>query len=295
MLYRELRPMNAGDILDSTLAIYKDKFSTIIPISLFSTLINFGVTIVFIVSLFVIMLILGLTSSNVDPGTSVFFILIAAPIILIFVTVYFYILYLEQGAMVKLISELFLHKHADWMASAKFVIKKMGGFFWALSLVGLIVLAPFIPAGAITYGVWATGAQLKSVWPLLLVVWLIAGAISAFLFFKYIFVCQVIILENKTGVDALQKSAWLFSKRPWHIVGITFVLSVFITIMSVVLVFLGFIPFVGGFVQMAASIFLQPIFLIGSTLLYYDVRIRAEGFDLLVLADELSESVSNQS
>lgn len=295
MFYRELRPMSAGDILDNTLAIYKNKFSTIIPISLFGTLINFGVTVVFIVSLFIIMLILGLTSPNFAPENSIVFVLIAAPIILIFTTVYFYILYLQQGATVKLVSELFLQQPANWFITAKLAIKKMGAFFGALTLVSLIVLLPCIPAGGITGGVLATGTQIKSVWPLLLVVWLIAGGAASFLFFKYMFVPQVVMLENKTGFMALQKSASLFSKRAWPIIGVTTALYLFITTMSGILVVVGFIPFVGGFIQMAASIFLQPLFFIGTTLIYYDVRIRTEGFDLLVLAEELADGTSNQS
>lgn len=137
---------------------------------------------------------------------------------------------------------------------------------------------------------------------LTLVIGLAFFAVPFFYFLvRYAFIAPVIVLE-RTGVrKAFSRSSELVRGSWWRVFGILSLLVLIVGVMSFVLLFIlgavlspililnhstaGIIwrEIIGGVV----GIFIQPIELGALVLLYYDLRIRKEGFDLEVAAEHM--------
>jgi hypothetical protein len=120
----------------------------------------------------------------------------------------------------------------------------------------------------------------------------------------YAFVAQVVVLENRSGMDALNRSKALVAGHWWRVFGVIFLIQ-FVTacvgglvgaVLATVLPYQEIIPGAGplpvvhtaNYVNYAVNILVQTLIaiLMGAylgvcqTLLYLDLRIRKEGFDL---------------
>ena len=106
-----------------------------------------------------------------------------------------------------------------------------------------------------------------------------------------------IVLERVSGWGGLQRSWRLISGRFWPTFGRMLLLGLITSIISSVIAAVFELPGVAllpnnlfVFDQVAsaiAAVFVGPITYIGVTLLYYDIRIRKEGFDIEMLARSL--------
>jgi hypothetical protein len=106
-----------------------------------------------------------------------------------------------------------------------------------------------------------------------------------------------IVLERVSGLRGLQRSWQLISGRFWPTFGRMALLGLIAAIISSVIGAIFQVPvaaldpgnaFVFDQVGSAiAAVFVGPITYIGVTLLYYDIRIRKEGFDIEMLARSL--------
>ncbi len=122
---------------------------------------------------------------------------------------------------------------------------------------------------------------------------LILIGIPLFFFFlvSWFFVDQVIMLENKEAGDAFRRSRTLVQGSWWRVFGIGVVYVAILIGLSLV----GLIPIslfsidaasVGQAVSTIWSTLLTPILHIGATLVYFDLRVRKEQFDLSQMAAE---------
>jgi Membrane domain of glycerophosphoryl diester phosphodiesterase len=118
---------------------------------------------------------------------------------------------------------------------------------------------------------------------------------------RYAFITPVIVLEG-TGVrKAFSRSAELVRGSWWRVFGILLLLVLIVAVIGFVLLFvLGAVlsrilvlnHSTGGIIwtqiiSAIVGIFIQPIELATVVLLYYDLRIRKEGFDLEVAAENM--------
>jgi hypothetical protein len=105
----------------------------------------------------------------------------------------------------------------------------------------------------------------------------IPGLVIGFLF---IFVAPVVLLENVGGTDALRRSVQLVKT---NLPQVAIVCLVFIGLRIVASVMTVFIPhgwfFWDSFVQDVVLLFLLPVPIIGTVLLYLDVRRQSDGLD----------------
>lgn len=101
----------------------------------------------------------------------------------------------------------------------------------------------------------------------------------------------VVALEPVSGWGAMKRSHELCRGHLWRITG-QFLLLIFCTVLLVGLVFLvasQMSDLVAGFAVLGVEMlafFASPIFLV---LIYYDLRVRKEGYDLSLLDEELRE------
>lgn len=115
-------------------------------------------------------------------------------------------------------------------------------------------------------------------------------------------VAPVIVIERATVSNAFHRSRWLVQGEWWHCFGLIALLSLFIGLIVqmvswpvniLVAVLLQEQPALAQAISqgvgVTAGLLVQPIQVIGLVLLYYDLRVRKEGFDLQLLARALGK------
>jgi hypothetical protein len=188
---------------------------------------------------------------------------------------------LAEGACCIAVSELYLGRKITTVEAYRRVYPNLWRLIWTFFLVGLIVggatiagyilcLLPAIPAYLYTYTI------LLFAWP-------------------------IVVLEGTWGPDALRRSQYLVKDYFWRILGTIVILGIIAMVLSyaitfpvqmLCLVFLGETrPMVAQAITqsiaMAVTLLVRPVNIISIVLLYYDTRIRKEGFDLQVMAAAL--------
>jgi len=175
-----------------------------------------------------------------------------------------------SGALTKAVSDRYLGHGATVGSAYQYVLKRFGPFALTLLATSLFVLSGLVLllVGAIVFGFWAA------------------------------FVMEVFIIEDKRYFQALWRSRFLIGQGVWA------QLFVLLMITSVIAGLIQYVPLTalalasaGGesvIVWLAAGVIVGfssalvlPITLVSVILLYYDSRIRKEGFDLETLAREL--------
>ena len=122
-------------------------------------------------------------------------------------------------------------------------------------------------------------------------------ALALLVYVRTSLAAPAIVLENLSGWRGLVRSWRLVEGMFWRIFGIRLLIALITGIISGIVVLLLTVPgaALGGnarfMLQQAASaiasVFISPITYIAVTLLYYDARIRKEGFDIEMLAKSL--------
>ena len=110
---------------------------------------------------------------------------------------------------------------------------------------------------------------------------------------------HAVVIEGKGPIAGLGRSWNLVRGSWWRIFGIGLVFAIVIVVAAMVISIpigvIGGVAFAAGsggivasLAAAAASILITPFAYIAGTLIYFDLRVRKEGFDLDVLADETS-------
>ena len=116
------------------------------------------------------------------------------------------------------------------------------------------------------------------------------------IFISWTFVSQVIMLEGRTLSDALRRSWELVRGSWWRVFGayvlltlISFIITLPASLVTAGLGFVGAnwaVQNVGSqFITLLFTVLFVPVRLAGMTLLYFDLRVRQEGFDLQMALD----------
>jgi hypothetical protein len=264
MAERVFEPMSVGQILDRTFRIYREDF------------LHF-VTIVAVIQVPVALLRLavprlvaafvpagggasgGAVVAAVVGGLVAFFLLIIAQS-------------LSSGALVKSVSEAYLGNEVSVGEAYRFVLPKVGTLVWASILVFVVVL--------IGYMLLIVPGVIFSLWLML--------------------TTQAIIVEGRPASAAMGRSKALTSGNLGKVFGLAFVIFIISIIISAVFTFVGGLAFAGALaagatvaslvseiISVIGQILVAPISATAFILLYYDLRIRKEGFDLEMLAQTM--------
>jgi hypothetical protein len=203
---------------------------------------------------------------------------------------------LAQGAVIRVVSDEYLDRPTGVGPALSTVWHRIRGLIGYVLLELGIWIGPLVGATLLTLlvALSGSGAAAAGVFLLLLVAWLV------FFLFTYIRFClgiQAIVLERLSPVAALRRSTRLTQGSFWRIVLFYLVIGVVSAILSEIL---GTIPglVVSGapigtraVIEVLATgvvqIFTSPFILILLTLVYYDIRIRREAFDIEMLAQSL--------
>ncbi|MFQ6040758.1 MAG: hypothetical protein ACE5PV_07875 [Candidatus Poribacteria bacterium] len=114
------------------------------------------------------------------------------------------------------------------------------------------------------------------------------------------FIAQIVMLEGEGGMGAMKCSRTLIredSRKSLIVLGsvmaATLIAWVFLVAGNVMATLFDLVILtpVGNLLSISALILIEPIRFTAATLLYYDLRIRREGFDLNILEEELSAEI----
>jgi len=247
----ELRARNFGDILGDTFRIYGRSFLRLVAI----------VAIVEVVLAIIGGIVGGLLAIPIVTGEALPFEEFAVgPFILgmtVILAAYILLYPLMQGAVIHATSEQHFRRPGIGRAYG-FAWRRIGALIGASILAGLAVLGMAITIIGIPFAIYF-GVRWSLVW-------------------------QAALLEGFGPRGALSRSSALVKDNWWRVLGIVLVLGIMAGIISGIL---GIIPIVGSAI---GAILSMPITIVGATLLYYDLRLKKEGYNLGVMAGEIGTS-----
>jgi hypothetical protein len=303
----DIRPMDLADILDGTIRIYRRNPWTFIAI-----LTAFVAVPVFITQLansyiepavFQMMKIAGaggaLEALNPLRTRTVTIALITLASMQPFV---FFLVPIAQAAIVYAVSETLLGRLPTISESIRAISPKL----WTIVLAYLvfigIILIFYIPFLLF----FAVPPDHPDIIPILIGFLLVFIACFFFIIFfilKFLFIPHSIVLDGASVWGSLRRSYTLVSGHWWRIFGIYLVIGILVGIVVSLLGLSGYlvemllrkIPsvtagttiFIRSVITTVIYMVINPITLIAHVLLYYDLRIRKEGFDLVLLASSL--------
>jgi len=173
------------------------------------------------------------------------------------------------GAYARAVSEAYLGRAPDIGSTYRAALPLIPAILWVTILQGLAVLGGVI----------------------LLV-------IPAFLFFvRFAFGPAVVVVEGSRGTDAMRRSWRLAKDHFWRLFGTIVLAGIIASIVSGILYLpLGAVAtgmgssgwIVAALGYSLAEVITAPFSIAVTVLLYFDLRIRKEGFDLAVMAEEIA-------
>ncbi len=266
----DIRPMGLADILDSAIRLYRHNFGAFLGIVAIAWVPALAIQLYathWYMSLFI----------SGQPSEVDFLSLAGGAIALLLAStvVYLVAVPLAQGALIWAISKSYLGQPIGIGEAYRVVVNKLGHIVLAIILTSLVVSAGTLAC-------------------------VIPGIVFTFMFS---FTIPEVVLGNRTAIDAIKRSWELAAYDFWKVVLTLFVLSLLVAIISAALgapfQFATMIPVspdkmtllytLSGAIPGLIQVILQPVQIVGTILLYYDLRIRKEGFDIQLLAEAMEK------
>jgi len=259
----ELRPLSLGELLDRAFQLYRGHFGLFVGISAVPQL---G----FVVILTLATILIGLVAGPGGAGAAGLLVLLVPVVVLGYVLATAF----AQAATVFAVSEVYLGRPTGIRQSFSQVSGDVGAVVFAWIIIGLAMMAGLI---------------------LLIVPGVIVLLVTAL-------TVPALVIENLHARDAISRSMAL-TKGNWDRV---FVIFVLVFVLTWVASFLFEIPFAAlaqllpaesglhislnileQLGSLVAGVLVAPFGMIAFSVLYYDVRVRREAFDLQLLMQAL--------
>ena len=292
-----LRTMEVSDVIDAAIRLYRHNFTRILGMTALAYVPVAGLQAVLIAEL------MGGAKRGAKPGTledpsAVLGLSFLATMLLAAV-----LLPLAEGACCVAVSESYLGRQITVAQAYRRVYRVFWRLFLTVVLVGLVVAS--VSCGAFSLAIIPAAAKQGLPWTAIgpAVGILLALAWMAWSWTTMLFTGPVVVLEGTWGANALTRSHHLIRGQFWRVLGTWFILVVIIYIgsraLATPLALVCMLATVGSQgpsplgmaaaqgLTMAITLCLRPVKIIGTVLLYYDARIRKEGFDLQVMAANL--------
>lgn len=302
----ELRPLNLADLFDLVVRLYRSNFGDIVRIA---AVVYIPLGVVQIASASVLFHDFDVDSPMPElPGISV----IGAVGYTLFLILFFFSIPLMQAAVAKAVADIYLGGRITLGSVYRFALRcwpRLVGVTVVNGMIvlGVLVVGTLLPV-ALTIGLRAT---LGAGWPpspgvpeaiVAALAFLVALQLSIVVTVKLFFSPLAVVLEEIGIIEALRRSWELTGGHFWRILVAVSLLWLLVTVLTGIIVwpaqiatiFLQEISFnlaqaVLNGLSSFAQLFIQPIQIIGTVLLYYDLRMRKEGFDLVMMAEAIGE------
>lgn len=120
------------------------------------------------------------------------------------------------------------------------------------------------------------------------------AAVFLWVLVKWSLFVQVVAVENRSVISSLRRSRELVRENWWRVFGFLLLLGLLMVIPMWIARVIGSqissIPAAGIAISLLTLLFTAPLFIIGTTLLYFDLRLRQENFGMEILSRELKSS-----
>lgn len=269
-----LRPLGVGEIIDVAIKLYRRHPKTlmkivaivVVPVQILGALVQ--------ASAFP----RELGNFNKQPGTvpdvepSDFFTFFAGIVVVGLIS--FIATQIATGAVLKAVTDAYLGHVPNERTSLEFAMSRLGSLIWVTFLTSL--LAGFALLACIAPGVW--------------------------LWISWSLVVPVLLVEGQRGWAAMQRSFQLVKGRWWPVFGALMLAFILAAIVGNVIqaIFGTALPFasdsivvrffsaaIGGAIS---QVLVTPFTAAIAALIYFDLRVRKEGFDLQILAQRIGST-----
>ncbi|HUS62327.1 MAG TPA: hypothetical protein VMY34_09025 [Acidimicrobiales bacterium] len=206
------------------------------------------------------------------------------------------------GAISRVVAASYLGEELAPGPALRAVFRRGGSLFAAFLLVHVAELLPFLVLGIVGIVLVAAGAFSGGAATAVGVIGFIAlvgfgglWAVAAMPFF--VVVAPAVVVEDLGPIRSCRRSIELVRRRYWPVLGMALLSGLVASMLGNMLgigpqIVAALIGFKWGWIIVAAggifvSLVVTPFVAIVATLLYFDLRIRTEGFDLAVIAANL--------
>ena len=283
-----LRQMGIGELIDAAVKLYRRDWLALIGIVGFVL-----VPVTFLqVWLSQTMLDAALTTAAPTDPASLQFLVVSV----VFGLIQFLIVQpFLVAAITRAAADAYLGEQVTIGGTYRYALRKLPAILWITLLTALVAIVAVVPVIALI----ALGAVVGDVTGVLVVVVsvILLLVATALVFIRLAMAPPVLIVENVGGTGALRRSWRLTKGSFWRLLGtiilsglIASVASLIITIPSeAVALLLGESGWIVSALGTAlATVLITPFSVLIVVLLYFDLRIRKEGFDIEVMAQELA-------
>ena len=262
-----LRPLGIGEIFDVAIKIYRSRFRVLI-ISVAVVLAPvFAVSALIRISIPANEDFLQETQPGATPefAADKFWPFIAGTLLIVILA--YVASQIATGACFKAISGAYLDEEPDWRQSLRFARAKLGSLIWLSFLTALLSglgLVLCLVPGIYLWVAWSVAAP-------------------------------VLLLEDVPGFKAMKRSRVLVRGRWWSVAAVLLLVAILTGIVQAVFIGIlaGVVSVSGNDVaialadaigQTASGVLITPLSAAVVTVLYFDLRVRKEGFDLELLS-----------
>lgn len=275
-----LRPLSIGEILDRTFRLYRNHFFLLISIA--------GLA---LVPIYILQVLSQILVRDIQIAGFVQNGLNLVQNGLVFCLV--------QGSLAQAISWAYLSEPFSIRTAYQAGLNRYGSLWGTFFLQGLAIGAPVALVGCLVIAMAGTGGGV-------LILLLLIVPYAAYLGTRWLAAIPGVMLENLGATEGLRRSWNLTSNVFWRVFGISALANLLTFIiaqlpgMAVMYALTLFFPdatigSVIGLLTTAFSVILALPFSMGViVLLYYDLRVRREGYDLELQAQELAADPSGQ-
>jgi len=299
----ELRPMNLADLLDAVVRLYRHNFGTLVRIA---AVVHIPLGLLQIAGS-------ALAAGGFDPEAPTLDIptLIGGGGLALYWILFFLTMPIVQGAMAKSVAQSHLGEETSVSGAYRFALRRWFSLLLATILQGLAqvgaMLIPLVPAAVlIGQAIVVAGGDMPDVGAPAIILgvggFLVGMAIWTVVLIKLFFGPLTVVLEDQGPVQSLSRS-WSLTNGHFVRVGLTMFIVIILTVVLTYAVVLpaqigalalqptspALAQAVSGATVMIAQLLLQPVQIVATVLLYYDLRMRKEGFDLVMMAETIGE------
>jgi len=283
-----LRPLRLGELLDQSIRLYRRNFLTFVGII---ALVYVPLMVLQTASTAILSGSLGSIRNSSSPEqiftNYAYWGGMLSTIVVGFLQ-FIFVSGIATGALTRAVADNYLGKQTSILDAYRGIGKSWISLIGALLFVGLLIVVALLWWIIVPCVGWFTGFGMLT---------FLGAAISPM-------VAPVIVLEGKGAIDAVRRAWSLVRRRFWPILGYIFILYVFnwiivrgpVTITSVLLTRISPSSFtdtttgvvinaiIQGIVSIVFILIYYPLQMTSFTLIYFDLRVRTEGFDLTLLA-----------
>lgn len=288
---RTLRPMLAGDLVGRAFRVWVRHFRVLV-----------GMAALFVLPVQGLILALSLANMRYVPRTidgevirvpqEPLWVSALSNVVMLVVTA------ILAGAMVVAVGRALLDRRPTIRDALGSALRRGASLLWVILLEAFAVLAAVVPGVGMIVTARSTGARTVG-----LVVLLIGAVVAVFLFVRVLLAPAALMVEGRRGVRALERSWSLSRGFGWRILGVMLLIALMvgaIVLLATLLVLpilirggtstdtlLTFFVVLSVLTAIAGAV-ANPLFHVGSMLLYLDARVRKEGYGVDVLERDLA-------